>query len=54
MGAPLVGPDAPFLVTLAPVSVPEPSGVILFLSAGVSLLIGNRRWLIRQRPTLFR
>jgi hypothetical protein len=39
MGAPLVGPDAPFLVTAAPVATPEPSSVVLILFAGVVLLI---------------
>jgi len=41
MGAPLVGPDAPFLVTLAPAAVPEPSGIALALT-GVAALLGVR------------
>lgn len=47
MGAPLVGPDAPFLVRAAPVATPEPSSVGLILSAGSLLLLAGRR--LRQR-----
>ena len=43
MGAPLVGPDAPFLVTLAATATPEPSSFVLILSAGGLLLRGNWR-----------
>jgi hypothetical protein len=43
MGAPLVGPDAPFLVTQAPAAIPEPSSVVLLLSGGGLLLMGNWR-----------
>jgi hypothetical protein len=46
MGAPLVGPDAPFLVTLA-ATTPEPSSVLLILSAGGLLIVRKRRRLLR-------
>lgn len=50
MGAPLVGADAPFVATLAKTSAtPEPSSVFLILSAGVLLLVGNRRRLVHPR-----
>jgi len=49
MGAPLVGPDAPLLVTAAPAATPEPSSVVLILSVGVVLLIVKSRWLLRLR-----
>lgn len=46
MGAPLVGPDAPFLVMLGPTtSTPEPSSIVLILSVGLLLIAGSRKWL---------
>ena len=50
MGAPLVGPDAPLLVTLAPAATPEPSTVLLTLLAGVALLHFKSRWSQRRGP----
>jgi hypothetical protein len=50
MGAPLVGADAPFVVTAAtPVATPEPSSVVLIL-AGIALLIVKSCWSLRLRP----
>jgi hypothetical protein len=48
MGAPLVGPDAPFLVTLAATATPEPSSVVLLLSGGGLLLMGGWRRLRKR------
>jgi len=49
MGAPLVGPDAPFLVTAAATATPEPSSVVLMLTGGGLLLMGSWRRLRNRR-----